>query len=168
VGRAPERLAWALELLSPRPRDHVLEIGAGSGVAAELLLADYPSVKLTAIDRSPTAIAACKRRLGPFIEAGRANVVRSELARFSPPCSFNRAFAVNVNSFWVNAGQELEALARLLSPGGALVLVFDPPSAKQSERIASACSEGLREQGFARIQVTWRSTLVALRALRQR
>jgi hypothetical protein len=35
------------------------------------------------------------------------------------------AFAINVNSFWLDAAADLEALYRLLTPGGALVLVFE-------------------------------------------
>ncbi|HEV3504599.1 MAG TPA: hypothetical protein VG637_04850, partial [Actinomycetes bacterium] len=29
----PERIRWAVEVLSPAPEDHVLEIGCGPGVA---------------------------------------------------------------------------------------------------------------------------------------
>jgi cyclopropane fatty-acyl-phospholipid synthase-like methyltransferase len=168
VPRVAPRLVWAVETLAARPGDHLLEIGCGNGLAAELLLASRPEISLAAIDRSATAIAACKRRLAPFIEEGRAEAFHTEIAKFSSRTKFDRAFAINVNSFWLDAAADLEALARVLAPGGALLLVFEPPSASKIERIAEACSTQLREQGFSRVATSRHRAIVAVRAVRRR
>jgi trans-aconitate methyltransferase len=145
----------------------VLEIGCGNGLAAELLLSKHPKVELTAIDRSATAVAASKKRLAPFIEEGRARVMRTELAKFSSRAKFDRAFAINVNSFWLDAAEDLEALSRLLAPGGTVLLVFEPPSPSKMEAIAEACSEQLREHGFSRVAASRREAMVAVQAVRR-
>jgi trans-aconitate methyltransferase len=168
VGRVPERLVGAVETLVTRPHDRVLEIGCGNGLAAELLLGSRPEISLTAIDRSATAVAASRKRLATFIREGRAEVFHTELAKFAPRTPFDRAFAINVNSFWLDAAADLEALARVLAPGGALLLVFEPPSASKIERIAEACSTQLREQGFSRVATSRHRAIVAVRAVRRR
>jgi precorrin-6B methylase 2 len=166
VTRVPERLLWAVETLAPRPRDHVLEIGCGNGAAAELVLSNHPKVKLTAIDRSGKAVSTSKRKLATFIEEGRARVIRAELAKFSSKTDFQRAFAINVNSFWLDAARDLEALSRVLAPGGALLLVFEPPAVSQIEKIAEACSKQLCEHGFVRVVTRRHEAMLAVRALR--
>ena len=68
----------------------------------------------------------------------------------------------------VDAADDLEALSRLLAPGGTLLLVFEPPSASKIPGIAEACSEQLREHGFARVTTSRHEAMVAVRAIRRR
>jgi SAM-dependent methyltransferase len=147
----PERLTWAVQQLAPRRDDHILEIGCGTGVAAALLCERLVQGCLTAIDRSAAMVATARRRNRACITAGRAVIRRLALAEADlGPASFDRAFAVNVNLFWLKPAAELAVLRRLLRPGGMLCLVYQPPSASQIVRVAASCSES---HGFSRMRV---------------
>jgi SAM-dependent methyltransferase len=145
---APDRIAWAVELLDPQPGDRILEIGCGPGVAAALVcerLAD--TGHLTAIDRSATAVARTRRRLG----TGRATVLQTDLAGFEAPAdSFDKAFAVNVNLFWTGPGDaELAALRAVVRPGGVIRLVYEGPPAGGGRDVAPAVTAALGRIGCA-------------------
>jgi SAM-dependent methyltransferase len=115
--RIPERLTWAVRMLAPRPRDKVLEIGCGNGVAASLLCEQLRTGRLTAIDRSAAMVAAARRRNRTCIAAGRAAIRRMALAHadFSPR-SFDRAIAVHVNLFWLGPDAELKCSRGYFDP----------------------------------------------------
>ncbi len=56
--------------------------------------------RITAIDRSPTAIERARARNGASIDAGRVELHLVELAGLDPEAtSFDKAFAVDVNVF---------------------------------------------------------------------
>jgi precorrin-6B methylase 2 len=74
----PDRIRRAVAALGTRPGEHVLEIGCGPGVAVSLLCA--AGVRVTALDRSPVAVARTRRRNAEHVEGGRAVVVCGALA----------------------------------------------------------------------------------------
>jgi SAM-dependent methyltransferase len=152
--RIPDRLIWAVQQLAPRPGDHVLEIGCGTGVAASLLCEHLVEGRLVAIDRSAAMVAAARRRNRGCIKSGRAVIRRVALARAPfAPATFDRALAVHVNVFWLGPAAELEVLRRVLRPGGMLCLVYQPPAVTQIANVAETCSGFLRAYGFVRVQV---------------
>ncbi|MFI2369640.1 SAM-dependent methyltransferase [Streptomyces sp. NPDC018833] len=126
----PQRLAWAVEQLDVRPDDRVLEIGCGPGVAVDLVAARLTTGTVTAIDRSAHAVDTARRRNHAHISAGRADVLRLDLAELPRGDDrFDKIFAVNVNVFWTSAADREVALLRgLLAPGGTLSLFYEPPA----------------------------------------
>ncbi len=163
------RIDWAITQLRARATDWVLEIGCGKGDAAALLLPKLTRGHLHALDRSPTAVAACRKRLAEGLAAGRAEVSCSELADLGPvERRFDRAFAINVNVFWLDPSAELPRVRRALRAGGALLLVYEPPSAVKLAGIARACASPLKEHGFSHVSVVRAPAamgpLVAIRA----
>lgn len=149
----PDRIVWAVERLDPAADDELLEIGCGNGAAVALICPRLERGRITAIDRSPAAIAAAVRRNAAHIASGRAAFLATGLARLEPPQRrFDRAFAINVNLFWLRPAAELQVLAQALKPAGALCLVFQPPNESQLDPIAAACSERLAAHGFAAIR----------------
>lgn len=129
----PERVAWAVDLLDVQPGDRILELGCGPGVAAALvcerLAAGGGAGRMTAIDRSPVAVARTRTRNAACLDAGRLTVEHVELARFEAgPETFDKAFALNVNAFWTGAAdRELAVLSRVLRRGGVVHLVYGAP-----------------------------------------
>lgn len=152
--KIPPRLTWAVDQLDLRPDDRVLEIGCGPGIAASLVCAKLAGGHLTALDRSPAAIAAARRRNSECINAGKATFLVASLNTAGlRPASFHRAYAINVNIFWLDPAAELAMLRRVLKPDGHLLLVYHPPAATKIPRIASSCSRFLRDSGFSRVSV---------------
>jgi protein-L-isoaspartate O-methyltransferase len=144
----PDRHAWAVERLDPRPGERVLEIGCGPGVAAALVCERLGDAgRLTAIDRSATAVERTRRRLG----AVHAVVEQTDLAGFDAPAgSFDKAFAVNVNVFWTGRAEaELEVLRAVVRPGGVIALVYEGPPSGGGRDVAPTVAAALGRIGCA-------------------
>lgn len=152
--KIPDRLLWAVEVLAPAPTDHVLEIGCGTGVAAELILQQLTAGRLTAIDRSSSMIQAAERRNRASVTSGKASFlnVALEKADFGGK-RFDKVLAVHVNRFWLEPVDESAFWKKLLKPGGVVCLVYQPPPGQSTQRVAEACSEYFSRSGFAEIQV---------------
>ncbi len=132
----PERIAKAIEHLAPQPGERLLEIGCGRGAAASLVCEHIGDGRLVAIDRSSTAVAATRKACDMHIAAGRLEVFEASLAELAlPPHSIDRAFAINVNLFWLKPEVELGVLREALVPGGALRLYFEAPSPAKGREI---------------------------------
>ena len=155
MGRRPRepplRIQWALELLDLAPADQVLEIGCGPGVAASLVANRLAAGTITAIDRSPTAIARARARSAHHLESGRLTLEQVALAEFRSERRFDKAFSVNVNVFWTTtAAAECQALSAVLAPRGVVHLVYGGPDdlgSGVSDRVVA----NLGRQGFAAI-----------------
>lgn len=143
-------MRWAAELLDVAPDDEILEIGCGPGVAVSLVCPLLEGGRITAVDRSATAIRRTAERNAEHLGAGRLVLEHGDLATLALPRGrFDKVFAVNVNVFWVRpAGPEARIVHDLLRPGGVLRLVYGAPDPQQAERVAAAVAEGLAGAGF--------------------
>ena len=150
MGQIPERLAWAVETLAVGPTDRVLEIGCGTGVAVALVCERLAGGRITAIDRSPAMVGAARKRNREHLASGKAVIEQVALkdADFGGE-RFDRIFAVNVNLFWLGPADEPTVVKRLLAPGGAAYLFYQPPSIAQVPRVVDGCGALLRSHGFA-------------------
>lgn len=144
----PDRIRLAVDALELRPDARVLEVGCGTGVAAELLCARVPDGHVTALDRSQTAVGHAERRLARWTAAGVADVVERDLARFhGDGRPYDAVLAINVNQFWTGPAEvEVARLDELLADDGAAHLWFEvPPGADATgpgERAAAALAAG--------------------------
>ena len=155
-GRAvPDRIRLAVELLDPRPTEHVLEVGCGRGAAAVLVCERLAGGRYVGIDRSPVAVAAATDAARAWVEAGTARFNTTTWEHFSganvaePTGRFDAVLAVDVNLFWtahVDVG--LGSLARCLVPGGRAVLVFQPPHPGARRRLEERLRPRLTETGW--------------------
>lgn len=151
TGPVPERLRWAVRTLAVGPAERLLEIGCGTGVAVALVGDALSGGTISGIDRSAKMIAAAERRNAERLAAGTVTlrtVALEGLAGEGDP--FDKIFAVNVNLFWVRrADREIAVLSRLLRPGGALYLFYEPPTAEQVAGIARTVAAALDAAGLA-------------------
>lgn len=124
------RLERLVERLALEPGDRVLEIGCGHGVAATLVCERLgEGGAYTAVDRSPTMIAAAERRNAEYVAAGRAEFLVMALEALElGGRRFDVVFAARVGLFQ-REPQRARALAeRWLAPGGRLVTEYDMPA----------------------------------------
>jgi SAM-dependent methyltransferase len=167
----PERLNFAVDLLQVQPNDRILEIGGGTGVAAELICVRLVSGHLLGIDRSAKATAAASKRNARSVDAGLAEFRTLALEVVEPAQlgQFDKVVAVNVNVFWVRPAQtELQLIGDLLRLDGWLVLVYEPPHPAKATHVVTALMDHLKQAGYRRHQAasrtTGNTTLVAVTA----
>ena len=149
---APSRVQWTVDLLDVRPTDHILEIGCGPGHSVHLICELLGRGTITAIDRSPIAVARARERNRAHIAAGRARIERAtldaELDR-----RFRKVFAINVNAFWTTPAKSLSALAQRMEPKATAWLVYEPPSEKGLNDLRVALPMHLEANGFTAVRV---------------
>ncbi|WP_454041121.1 class I SAM-dependent methyltransferase [Cellulosimicrobium sp. Marseille-Q8652] len=136
----PPRLLRAADLLALQGSERVLEVGSGSGVLAELLLARHPGLRYVALDRSAVAAGRTARRNAAAAADGRLAVRTGEVedaaGLLDADGPFDVVVAVNVNLFWTRDARAVSgALSGLLRPGGRLWLVYETPRGSSDGRV---------------------------------
>lgn len=161
--RSVRRLAWVVDQLDLRPSDHVLEVGCGHGVAAELVVHGLTTGSYTGVDRSSPMIDATAARLARSTHDGRFQLVHGALDSVDlPGRSFDRIFAANVAA--MARPEEVERAAGLLAPGGVLVVSHESPDPGRTRALAAETVESLRATDLgppATRSITLGSSLVA-------
>lgn len=148
----PERIRWAVEHLALRPGCRVLEVGCGSGAAAQLVCERSGDTRMLAIDRSATAVARTTERNRRHVQAGTLTVRQVALAGLAvPAASFDVAFSVDVNLFWTStAATELSVLRRALAPGGSLLIAYGAgPRPDRQAELLERVRAAVEAHGFA-------------------
>ena len=122
LNRIGRRLnAMAADMLALRPGEAALEIGYGGGRLLRRL-AKVGTERLVGVDVSdalPPRIAGAE-----LVQADAASLPFGD-------ASFDALVSVSVLHFWRDLGPPMREAARVLRPGGRLVLVFEPPEALQ-------------------------------------
>jgi ubiquinone/menaquinone biosynthesis C-methylase UbiE len=150
---------WALDLALadlPAPRN-VLDLGTGTGVVAISLAERYPEAKVVGIDLSPGMIGEARRKLPAALAARVTFEVGDAAALDQRDGAFDLVVLSNMIPFF-------DELARIVVPGGTLVLSFS----KGSETPIYVAPERLRrelgERGFAEFAEFSAEPATALRA----
>lgn len=96
----------------------VLDLASGDGVLAELIAGHARSV--TCVDISTTVVNAARKRLAPFTNV---SVQQGDMHALQlPDRSFDHVFAMHALSYTREPQKLLREAARLLRPGGRLIL----------------------------------------------
>ncbi len=146
----PGRIRWGVEMMDVAPDDSLLEIGCGPGHAAGLVCARLEKGKLFCIDRAESGVDRTRKRNQRHVDEGRLTVRQIDLATLRVPVRrLDKAFAFNVNLFWVrDCSEELALLHDRLKPGGKLFLFYDAARADQVSPARRGASQALEESGF--------------------
>jgi ubiquinone/menaquinone biosynthesis C-methylase UbiE len=114
-----ERLRAVVDELGLRPRDRVLEIGCGHGVAATIGCERLDGGRLTAIDRSPKMVEAAAGRNAAFVEQGKAEFLVAQLEDLDlGDRRFDLIFAVRVGLFHREPERARALVDPWLAPAG--------------------------------------------------
>ncbi len=118
---------WALSLLDLAPTDRVLDIGCGAGAGTALLTAQTPRGHVSAVDLSPTMVDAATRRNSRAVAHGFVDVRRADVAALPYAARlFDKVVSVHSLYFWTDPERAVAEIARVLAPGGRLVLTYSP------------------------------------------
>ena len=153
---------WALDLaLEGVAAPHrVLDLGTGTGVVALALAERYPEAEVVGIDLSPGMIDEARRKLPPEL-AGRVGFEVGDASALAYP---DGDFGLVVLSNMIPFSHEL---ARIVAPGGTLVLSFS----RGAETPIYVAPERLRRElggrGFAEFAEFSAEPATAFRAKRE-
>lgn len=153
-------LALDAALADVPPPQRALDLGTGTGVVALALAERYPEAEVVGIDLSPGMIDEARRKLTPEL-AGR---VRFEVGDASALASPDGAFELVVLS---NMIPFFDELARVVAPGGTLVLSFSRGAETPIYVAPDRLRRELGERGFAEFAEFSAEPAAALRAKRQ-
>jgi SAM-dependent methyltransferase len=109
--------AVAMEELAPGPGDRFLEIGFGGG--ALLRAAEAAGAEVSGVDVSEAMVTRAK---GADVHLASADALPF------PDRRFNKAASLNSLYFWPDPERALAEIARVLRPGGRLLIGFEPPA----------------------------------------
>lgn len=145
----PKRFTWAVDMLQLEPSDHVLEIGCGVGLMAELIGSKLVDGKLVAIDKSSFMIDKAKRRNKLFIADGAVEFLTADFLKIDlQASSFDIITAFNLNFFRKNPDKVLQRVKQFLKPGGKLFIFFQDPF-EITISAADLIAEKLSAHGFS-------------------
>jgi cyclopropane fatty-acyl-phospholipid synthase-like methyltransferase len=149
--KASARQAWAVEQLDVQPRDRVLELGCGHGVAVSLICERLAGGMVVGVDRSPKMTAAATERNAEHVKDGRARIVTASLQDADlGDATFDKVLALHFPP--LDRGDAAAVLAKVrdhLARGGALYVVAAPLRADELQAMAEATAARLRANSFA-------------------
>lgn len=150
MARASERIAYAVDMLDVQPRDRLLELGCGHGVAVTLVCERLDGGSITAIDRSAKMITAARKRNAAQIEAGTASFLEASLtAADLGDDRFDKVFGIHFPPLLRgDPARELAVIRDRLVPGGTLHVIFQPFTTDQVDGTIERVTARLDAHGF--------------------
>ncbi len=124
--------------------ERVLQIGSGDGEAALFLAREFPTARVRGIDADPEAVAAATGRVGLDPEGRVAFKVGGPRRLPYPEDQFDLVAALDVRP-------SPPEVARVLRPGGHLILAATRGEATGNGLSRWLLSRGLRSRGFEEI-----------------
>jgi SAM-dependent methyltransferase len=153
-----QRISWTVSLLNVKPRDRVLEIGFGPGIAIELVSKMATEGTVVGVDHSPVMLQQAAKRNALAVREGKVALHQSsvsDLPAFDAP--FDAIFTINSIHFWHDPVERLKELRRLLKPGGLIAVTIQPRAQNATDETARIVGEevasNLERAGFSQCRL---------------
>ncbi len=128
---------WTISLLDLATTDQVLEIGCGAGRALELAASHVSAGQVFGIDYSATMAQLSQWRKVKANIGGQLQVIQADVTNLPfAAVQFDTIWSIHTLYFWPDQAQALAELARVLRPGGLLVLTISPGKVGDHEKSA--------------------------------
>jgi ubiquinone/menaquinone biosynthesis C-methylase UbiE len=152
------RNVWAVSLLDVQRHDRVLEIGFGPGIAIREISRLAVEGYVCGLDHSEEMLRQARRRNAAAIPAGRVDLRLGSVDCLPPfPEPFDKVLAVNAIMFRGQTIDRLEALRRVMRPGGRIAVAHQPRGPSATDATATAKGEeiaaALTQAGFSEVRV---------------
>jgi SAM-dependent methyltransferase len=136
----------AIEGLNVQSGDRVVEVGFGSPKSlAELLRRASPGM-VTGVDHSRLAVRAARRRLKSAVADGHVRIVEATAEALPLETgAADRILTLNSITYWSDPDAGVAHLARIASPGAALVIGVRAPALLQQLGISCDAVNHLEE-----------------------
>jgi ubiquinone/menaquinone biosynthesis C-methylase UbiE len=151
-----QRNVWAVSLLDIQRSDRVLEIGFGPGLAIGEICRLAVEGYVCGLDHSEEMLRQAARRNAAAIRTGLVDLRLGSvdgLPVFAAP--FDKVLAVNAIMFCDQTTDRLEALRRVLRPGGRIAIAHQPRGPGATDATAAARGEAiaaaLTRAGFSQV-----------------
>nr|WP_176025069.1 class I SAM-dependent methyltransferase [Brucella pseudintermedia] len=120
----------ALSRATPKQDDHIIEVGCGGGVFMRRALKS--GCRATAFDHSDAMVDATRKLNAEAVRNGRLQVVKADASELpTGDCIADKVYCLNAFFFFPDPQKALREMARVLKPGGSLILVTSPPDMRE-------------------------------------
>ena len=130
---------WGLAQITLHAGDIVLDIGCGGGNTLARMAECVTQGHLVGIDYAETSVEASRAFNAPLIEAGRMEILHASVEALPfDDVHFDEIVTVESFYFWPNPAESLKEVARVLKPGGTLLIgleASDPTDTTWTSRI---------------------------------
>ena len=125
--RNAESNDWTVSLLDIQPRDRVLEVGFGPGLAIRSAAGRASDGFVAGVDHSETMLREASELNSQGIQTGRIELRKADASSIPyDEGTFDKVLAVNVIYLWPDLARTVRELRRVMRPGGLLALYLAP------------------------------------------
>jgi ubiquinone/menaquinone biosynthesis C-methylase UbiE len=149
---ARANLIRTIAALDPRPGDHVLQLACGKGLGIELMIPLVPEGTITGVDCSALHVAEARSRNHSALASEQALIEQVQPGPLPFEAdTFDAIFAVETAECQAGLALHLGEIARVLLPGGRIVLASQPDAVGAATKavVANLAIAGLERIAIA-------------------